>query len=404
MRYYYLDSAGNALGPYTSQEMRQLHLSGQILGDTQVRPENSSTFTLFREVWPSISSAESAKSAQMPPIQPQSPPPKSGPLDEGKKSLIDKIMEDLRMLRPHFIAPFTDLQQFRWLENRKLLGLAAVGLLPLAFQHVFHDFQTMLWALALYFTVLWALFFRWIFDSPDVDNRDCIICFISTAVLGILFAETVQQFPPWSWLYGRLNSTGLTAKLIGFVFGVGITEELAKALVLFYFARRTPTLGPRLLLFYGLISGLGFGIHEGVGYQTHENLSGAIREINKLTYNDVDITSATKYALLDYYVHNLSRLTSLPFLHAMWAGIAGYFIGMANLHPSRKHGLLVGAIGIPALLHGFYDTFSESIFSLVLMLLSVTALVIYLAKSRDLDAALSELSGRPPLPEDQMMR
>jgi hypothetical protein len=32
---------------------------------------------------------------------------------------------------------------------------------------------------------------------------------------------------------------------------------------------------------------------------------------------------------------NLIRLTTLPFLHAIWTGITGYFIGFARLCPDR---------------------------------------------------------------------
>jgi RsiW-degrading membrane proteinase PrsW (M82 family) len=52
---------------------------------------------------------------------------------------------------------------------------------------------------------------------------------------------------------------------------------------------------------------------------------------------------------------NLIRLTTLSFLHAIWTGIAGYFIGFARLYPERRTGLLMVAIGAPTLLHGCYD-------------------------------------------------
>ena len=47
------------------------------------------------------------------------------------------------------------------------------------------------------------------------------------------------------------------------------------------------------------------------------------------------------------------------------------------------------AIGVPTLLHGCYDAFGSSLSGLGFALLSVLALVLYLAKSVDFENALS---------------
>src|SRR5262249_18930358 len=125
-----------------------------------------------------------------------------------------------------------------------------------------------------------------------------------------------------------------------FLFGVGLPEELCKMAALFFILRREGPLPPQVLLFYGLMAGLGFGIYEGVRYQMGRNFSesGGVASI--------------------YYLANLIRLTTLPFLHAIWTGIAGYFIAFAWQYPQRKVGLLIVAIGLPALLHAIYDLLS----------------------------------------------
>ena len=56
-------------------------------------------------------------------------------------------------------------------------------------------------------------------------------------------------------------------------------------------------------------SGIAFGVFEGVQYQVTINAQ-------------MDYTSA--------FYSNIARLTSLPFLHAIWCAIAGYFIAFAN--------------------------------------------------------------------------
>lgn len=92
--------------------------------------------------------------------------------------------------------------------------------------------------------------------------------------------------------------------IVGYVFGVGITEEFTKMLPLLYLEKRSrePILA-QTLVYYGLMAGIAFGVFEGVEYQTTVNIN-------------ADYTSA--------FLLNIARLTSLPFMHAVWAGIAGY--------------------------------------------------------------------------------
>lgn len=83
------------------------------------------------------------------------------------------------------------------------------------------------------------------------------------------------------------------------------------------------------------MAGIAFGVYEGVGYQTSVN-------------TQLDYTGA--------FFMNIARLTSLPFLHAIWCGIGGYFIAFANLYPKYRISLYFLSLAIPALLHGLYDT------------------------------------------------
>ena len=125
---------------------------------------------------------------------------------------------------------------------------------------------------------------------------------------------------------------------------------------------------PQSMVFYGMISGLGFGIYEGVGYQM---------SINRGLQAD------------DAYFYNIVRLTSLPFLHAIWTGIAGYFIAFSVLYPRKQIGLWVLAIGIPALLHAIYNTFGWGLIGLADALLGVVILKMYLSNSLRMQKHLS---------------
>lgn len=53
--------------------------------------------------------------------------------------------------------------------------------------------------------------------------------------------------------------------VLGFVFGVGVTEELAKMIPLLLISRKAKEpLIPQTMVFYGLMSGIAFGVFEGV--------------------------------------------------------------------------------------------------------------------------------------------
>ena len=158
---------------------------------------------------------------------------------------------------------------------------------------------------------------------------------------------------------------------MGFVGGVGVAEELCKAMVLVIMFRRKDQLSPHTMLFYGLMAGLGFGLFEGVRYQWQFNLN---------------MTQSAQ----GYYLLNVLRLTSLPFLHAVWTGIAGYFLGFALRYPERRVGLWITAIGLPAVLHGTYNTFSRHGFGLFVAVFSVFALNLYMARSMELDRLLRD--------------
>jgi RsiW-degrading membrane proteinase PrsW (M82 family) len=68
--------------------------------------------------------------------------------------------------------------------------------------------------------------------------------------------------------------------------------------------------------------------------------------------------------------------------------MAGYFIGFAAAYPRRRRGLIIVALGLPALLHGLYDTLSGNFLGLLVALISVVMLVLYLAKSQDFEQLL----------------
>jgi protease PrsW len=370
MIFHYRDSNGAKAGPYTADELRQLHLSGVVKPETEVFEGDAAGGVAFREVWPRISAGASSAD----PARTRS----------AFEDLTQRTTEDIRALIPHLLVPLQDLRTLKWIGDKRLLAIALIGLLPLFLLVVFAgrgDVKAAYWGLALYVSVLWAVFFYYVFPAPRILLRQAALCFFVTGVISIAVLLMAYKVPPLNWMVRFTQSPSLLGQTFGYIFGVGIPEELCKALVLFFMVRRRVLLPPQALLFYGLMSGLGFGIYEGINYQMGRNLAGS---------------------KASYYLNNILRLTSLPFLHAIWTGIAGYFIGFAYQYPRRKYGLLVIAIGLPSLLHGLYDVFSDNVIGLLLALLSVLALYLYLAKSVYFESVLAgkpTTSTPPPVPE-----
>jgi len=376
MRYYYLDRNRRKVGPFTLEELRQWHQEGVIRPDTELVAEDGYEVFPFRDLWGEIRNR--SEGVRPPPI-----PPEAGrDSQDREESFAEKAGADLRELIPHLLMPFEELKGWRWLENHRMIAIAAIGLLPLVVITMFAgqgDLRGAYWAIAFYFSALWGTFFYFVFPAPYIRLKTSVICFLGTGFASISILLVLYALPPFNLVPRLIQSENLLVHLVTFICFVGIPEEACKALVLFLLAWRLGAVPPKTMMFYGLMSGLGFGIYEGVGYQMGRNY----------TFS----SGSGEY----YYLLNLIRLTSLPFLHAIWTGIAGYFIGFATQYPRRRYGLWVVAVGFPGLVHGLYNTFSASILGFGFALLGVLALNLYFAKSMEFDRALQRDAGEDGL-------
>ena len=189
------------------------------------------------------------------------------------------------------------------------------------------------WIFATYFAVAWLLLLG-VIVRPQHVHRAMLA---AVAVIGI-----VTQAPTAIFLETQLHSS--TGSLLD-VFTIGIPEELAKAIpivaVAWIWRREWHTQTPRDYLFLGAVSGLVFGAAEAVHYFTNVlgSLSGNV--------NGLDLQDLT--------IQYIWRFLTDPIDHAMWAGITGYFIGLAITGPVRKYSVGFVGIAIAAVLHGLND-------------------------------------------------
>ena len=272
------------------------------------------------------------------------------------------LMEQLRYIGHAFIFPKDDMERHHIMEDKRLLILAVVGLslsiimlLPIGGYLVFY-------AVSLYFATIWGLFFAYFFRTRQISKSKAVSTFFLTQLGVFIIFSGLNEL---NFFYA-FTSAPFPLSILGYILGIGLTEEFAKMIPLLVLERRArePQL-PQTMGFYGLMAGIAFGVFEGVQYQTSINIR-------------ADYTTA--------FVLNIARLTSLPFLHAVWAGICGYFVGMAGLYPQYRKSLYVLALAIPATLHGLYDLFAGSFYlvSLVIAFLSVFLLMAYLRRSNAL--------------------
>jgi RsiW-degrading membrane proteinase PrsW (M82 family) len=137
------------------------------------------------------------------------------------------------------------------------------------------------------------------------------------------------------------GSIGLFPALV-----IGFNEEITKALPVLLAGfillhNRKVKLNPRMAMFLGTISGLTFGIAEQAFYTSSD-----IVGINQAQSNNEAVNAALAFA---------ERIFVDGFQHAVWAGIAGFFIGMALTYPRRRVQLIVLGIATPAILHALND-------------------------------------------------
>lgn len=269
------------------------------------------------------------------------------------------------------VFPYRDVISLGLYQNHLVKILLFFGLFPLVVDLVTPDkasLQQTAWMLGIYYASIWGVVLYNLIKPPQFSWRDTLKCVLFTAFVGIPMLLFFQQVPPFSAFYAVIGA-GMIPRMIGFVLGVGVLEELCKALPVYLFLLRPGKLqDPLTSAFYGATSGLGFAMAEGATYSLLYRFS--------LTRGDLDVSS--------YVIANTIRFVSLPLFHAILAGIVGYFIGLAAINPSRRSAIIFIGVAIAAALHGFYNTFAGNILGLLVIGFSILLFVTYIRRSKQM--------------------
>lgn len=195
----------------------------------------------------------------------------------------------------------------------------------------------------IYFSLFWFFVFQPLV-STHLGLRPLftdLFAYGFTGVAGTSFALIVEAF--WFARAGILFKTSaLMIAVPAYILGVGLTEEFAKQLVVLIFLlihrARSRRWSPLAYMMLGVSSGLGFSAVENISYIQR----GMAFEV---MHHAVGLSTVTA----------LSRALYTPFLHAVWAGIAAYGLGLVAQSGFRRWQTGLGFLLLAAVFHGVYD-------------------------------------------------
>lgn len=269
------------------------------------------------------------------------------------------------------LIPRRDIFNPAHLNNRTVQWVLVLGLTPLVMFQIYRVFQLslpqVLWMIQIYFCALWGLYFFSEIKPRRSLWRQALSYATFTAGIGIPLLLFIIRLPGVEDIYSLTASGSTLSRATGYLLGVGLFEEMTKALPLIVLGlRRGHIRGTRDGLFLGLISGLGFAAAEGVSYTV----------------------AATNMAIVGgavstQYIQLLFRLFSGPLLHGAMAGVVGWFVGMAALRSQAKWPVIVVGIILMGTLHGLYDLFSGSILGIGIAGIIMVMFLTYVSYSPD---------------------
>lgn len=294
----------------------------------------------------------------------------------------NEFLEALQTFEFSSVFPYHQVLNPDLYRSNLVRLLLFFGLFPWAvsaFAGADTNLKDIAWMLGIYYACVWGIVLFNLIKPTKISRKKILQCVLFTAFIGIPILIFIQQIPPFSLLYSASKSSNVISKLIGYILGIGLLEELCKGLPIYLFMLNPGKLKePLTSAFYGAMSGLGFAIAEGVHY--------SLIYANNVSIGNIGITG--------HILLTTVRFISLPLIHAIWAGIVGYFLGLAAINPSRKNPIIFIGVAISAVLHGAYNTFSSSILGLVIFAFSILLFVTYIRNSKEIITEMQQFEAR----------
>lgn len=300
---------------------------------------------------------------------PGSPPPASPPPGQAGIPLSE-------LDRGSFLETLIPIQSWLhdrgWRQGMRLL-IIPYALLPLIFLQVFSTSTSLRspgWAYSLYIAPLWLLTFWYLIRPPVIRKLEVVIA-IGIVIWTIIWLHLVTIV---------INDHFANPHTIGGSLVVGYNEEITKALPVLVAAILVlkiakQKLDPRTWFLMGTVAGLTFGIVEQSIYTPAAIVQ--IHGAHAVSQADIGVLTFAFRVFVD------------GFQHAVWAGVSGFFVGIAVNYRRRRVPLLLLGISIPAILHALND-YTLTVFSNVWVGVLVQALSLVLFLGYTLSASAIE--------------
>ncbi len=265
----------------------------------------------------------------------------------------DNLIKDFSSM--HFkeeILPIDSSNFAALVKDMVFWGVTMLGITPL-FIVTLTDIQAQMTLFALFFALVWGVIFKLYILRDHSSWKLPLFSLFFTGIAGIWLLLFIYKHALPEGYLELSRSKNFLASLAGFVFQVGLWEELLKALpllILLFWKRAS--LNPNQLITMGVFSGLGFAAFENLHYGERAIVSSyALTSL----YGAEGLASGVQNAMILVML----RAVSLVFCHGVWSGIVGYFVAAAMVRQRRLIAFILLGLGISSILHGVYNWFAE---------------------------------------------
>ncbi|MHB1434454.1 MAG: PrsW family glutamic-type intramembrane protease [Streptosporangiaceae bacterium] len=239
----------------------------------------------------------------------------------------------------HILVPIRSWLTDPGLRQGLRLLVIPYALLPLVFLQLFGSSTSLAtpgWVYSLYVAPLWLMAF-WAMIRPGRIGRTEAMLAVGIVIWTVIWLNTVTI---------AINDTLPQPLTLPTAMVVGFNEETTKALPVLLAALallkfRHSKLDARMWMLLGTIAGLTFGVVEQSLYTPS-----AIISVHAANMNSQAVSAELLFTF---------RVFVDGFQHAVWAGITGFFVGMAVNYRRRRVLLLLLGLCIAAVLHGLND-------------------------------------------------
>lgn len=297
--------------------------------------------------------------------------------DSELKDTMRNTVNEFKKLDYRFLMPVGRVFSSSFLRKKAVRWVLIFALLPLLLYEIYKwlslDVKQSIWLIEGYFCLFWAVYFYQIIRPSRTVWHRALLYAGFTALIGIPLLLASHELPGIKHLYAAADHYRFVPQLLGNIFGVGILEELCKALPLLIFGlRKNQIRTVKDGVFLGLMSGIGFAAVEGVQYTFDATL--------RAIYYD------TMEAASGQFMQFIFRMMTGPVLHAAWAAIVGWFIGIAATRSQRAWPVITVGIFYAATLHGVYDVFAGQFIGILVAGMSLMIFMFYLVHGNEVDS------------------